>query len=373
VYEEIYEDIFVEFSVENVKFEETFPEGLEIVSVPEGFTVDGQTVTGNLSNINYLYNASSNKYEAEPIEFIIKIKGANAGEYSLDSGKLSYKDIDGRNESRNFSEKPFEVVALQALIKVDRGLEEEEIFINKEVDISYTIIPEEFGIDPELEPPSELMVKSVNFSEEFPEGLTIVSASNGLSVTDRKVSGNLGNIIYHYDSKDGKYKAKPVTFNIKLCGDEEGEYTLGKADSSKISYEDLDKETRGKSFTELYLRVVRYGTPKLEVVKLNKRGEVVDVTLRATLPKRTEYGEIRIPVVNEDGTFDKNREKEELLVKKIEVASKKRNDVYTEEFVYKDLSIFKTHRVWLWSVSDFDKDLANETDVITLFEAININ
>ena len=228
VYEEIYEDIFVEFSVENVKFEETFPEGLEIVSVPEGFTVDGQTVTGNLSNINYLYNASSNKYEAEPIEFIIKIKGANAGEYSLDSGKLSYKDIDGRNESRNFSEKPFEVVALQALIKVDRGLEEEEIFINKEVDISYTIIPEEFGIDPELEPPSELMVKSVNFSEEFPEGLTIVSASNGLSVTDRKVSGNLGNIIYHYDSKDGKYKAKPVTFNIKLCRDEEGEYTLGK-------------------------------------------------------------------------------------------------------------------------------------------------
>lgn len=368
VYNEIYEEIAVDFSVENVKFEEKFPEGLTVVSAPEGFNVNGQVVTGNLPDIRYEYNSSNANFEANPIEFSIKLKGTKKGSYFLNASKLSYKDFDNTNKTVNFSNKTVEVVALQAKFDVGRSLSQEEMLVNEEFSISYTIVPKEFSIAPGLVPPSQLTVKDVNFSEEFPEGLEVVSAE-GFNITGRTVYKNFGDIVYTYDSSTGKYKytGDPIEFTISLKG-QEGEYTLGNFNSSKISYRDLDKQIKEKSFPKLYPRIVKFGNPKLEVLKVNRRGEVVDVTIKVTLPKRTDYGQVRIPVVQEDGTLVKDREHGE-LVKTIEG----KDEVYTEQFVYENLSIYKTHRLWLWAVSDFDENTANETDIITIFEGININ
>lgn len=371
VYNEIYEDIIAEFSVENIKFEEKFPEGLTVVSVPEGFTVNGQTVRGSLSNINYKYNSVKKVYEADPVEFTIRLKGTNKGRYLLNTSKLSYRDIDNNDKTVNFSNKTVEVIALQADIEIDRSLDKEEtvvkreFVVNEEFYVYYTVKPKAFSIDPDLNAPTQLLVKDVFFSEEFPEGLTIVSASNGLTVSGRKVSGNLGNIIYTYDSRDGKYKADPISFNIKLCGDE-GEYTLGKDNTSRIKYSDLDKKTKTVNFAELNPVIVKFGKPALEVTKVDRRGEVVDITLKVTLPKRTEYGEIRLPVIREDGTIAKENGG-------VVVRINGREETYSTEFEYKNLSIYKTHRVWLWAVSDFDENTTGETDIVTIFEAININ
>jgi len=364
VYDEIYMDIITDFSVENVMFEETFPDGLRIVSVPAGFTVNGQTVKGNLGNINYSYNSSSGLYEADEVEFTIRLKGTKGGKYILNASGVSYRDIDGNNETRKFGDKTIEVIALKAPISVSRTINSEEIFVDEELIVSYKVIPGEFSIDPGLEPPEELTVRNLSFHEEFPEGLEVVSAGS-LNVSGRKVTGNLGDIVYRYDNVNRKYKADPVDFSIKLKG-EEGGYILGKAGASKIKYTDLDNGAKEKSFPELNVRIVRFGEPELEVVNVVKRGEVVDVTLRITLPKRTQYGELRIPVENPDGSPGKERSSE-TLIEKISGGS----EVVITEYTYRNLSIYKTHRVWLLAESNTGE--INETDIITIFEGININ
>lgn len=50
-----------------------------------------------------------------------------------------------------------------------------------------------------------------------------------------------------------------------------------------------------------------------------------------------------------------------------------KNEVCTKLYTYTGLSIYETHRVWLESVSDFDPNTRNSTDVLTIFNAININ
>lgn len=364
VYEDIYKDIIVDFSVQNIKFEETFPEGLEVVSVPQGFSVNGQTVTGNLSDIKYSYDKASKTYKADAIEFSIKVKGNLGGKYELNTSKLTYKDINGNNKTVKPVKKNVEVVALQADLELGRSLSKEEFLNIEQFNVSYTIKPKDLVIDPDLEAPSQLFVKNLYFTEEFPEGLKLVSASNGLTITGQKVAGNLGNIIYHYDNASGKYKADPITFNVKLYGNE-GQYTLGNNNTSKVKYTDLDKQNKEKYFPELNATIVKYefGKPQLEVLNVTRKGENVEITLRITLPDHSEYGELRVPAVNGDGSIVKVVDNNTLEHK---VTSK------TETYIFRG-SMFKTHRVWLRAVSDFDPDTTSETDIITIFDAININ
>ena len=69
VYQDIYEQIMADFYVENVRFEEIIPNGLTVVSVPDGFSVDGQKVTGSFGRICYSYDESSGCDKAEPKVF----------------------------------------------------------------------------------------------------------------------------------------------------------------------------------------------------------------------------------------------------------------------------------------------------------------
>lgn len=367
VYDKIYQQIAVDFTV-GVKFEESLPEGLTVVSAPEGFNIDGQNVTGDI-DIDYTFNSSSNRYKAEKIEFTIKVKGSRAGNYSLNSSKLSYKDLDDTNKSLSFGNRNIEVVALRADINTERSLSKQEMLIDEHFNVNYKILPKEFVIADGLEPPAELVVKNVNFSEQFPEGLTVVSAG-GLNKSGRYVSGNLGDIVYRYNASDGKYKTSPIEFSITLKG-KEGEYALGRgADQSKITYSDLDKETKEKNFAKLNPSVVKYGMPKLEVTEIKRRGEVVDITLKATLPAHTKNGTIMKPTIETDvnGNIDVKKENGGVIA-----TIDGKNEVCTKLYTYTGLSIYETHRVWLESVSDFDPNTRNSTDVLTIFNAININ
>jgi uncharacterized protein YegL len=357
VYNEIYEDIIVDFSIDNIEFKESFPAGLSIVSVPEGFDVNGQTVTGNLEQIKYKYKSASNQYEADPVEFSITVKGSKAGSYSLDSSELSYKDANNENKTGSFGDKSVNVVAVSAPITIGRSMSKEEVLINEEFSVNYTINPGEFGIDSDLTPPEKFTVKNISFSEEFPEGLTVIPA-NGLTISGQNASRNIDNIVYTFDASDSKYKAAPVSFAIALKGTE-GEYTLGESNSSKIEYTDLDNETKAKSFPELEPRIVKFGMPKLKVLDVVKKGETVNVQLSVDLPERTDYGQIRLE--NEEPVFVNGSVG---IIQNIESDG---------SYWYNGLSIYKTHKVYLWAISDCDPYTTNQTELITIFNAIDIN
>lgn len=357
VYQDIYEEIVYDFYVENIRFEETFPEGLTVVSAPDGFSIDGQTVSGGLGKICYSYDKNSGCYKADSKEFSVKLKGSAAGSYLMDSSELSYKDVNNENKTGSFGDKSVNVVAVSAPVAVERNLSKEEMLVDEEFYVNYAIIPGEFGIDPDLTPPEKFIVKNVSFSEEFPDGLTVVSADE-FSISGQNVSGNLADIVYTYDASESRYKAAPVSFTIKLKGTE-GEYTLGESYSSKIEYTDLDNETKAKSFPELEPRIVKFGMPKLKVLDVVKKGETVNVQLSVDLPERTDYGQIRLE--NGDPVFVNGSVG---IIQNIESDG---------SYWYNGLSIYKTHKVFLWAVSDFDSDTTNQTELITIFNAIDIN
>lgn len=112
VYLDISEKIVNDYSVSSVNFEEVFPDGLEIASVPVNFTVEGQKVTADLGKIDYQYNESTKQYEAAPIGFSIELKTKAAGEYLLGENNtsiLSYNDINGTSKTKYFGEIPLTV------------------------------------------------------------------------------------------------------------------------------------------------------------------------------------------------------------------------------------------------------------------------
>jgi hypothetical protein len=369
VYDQIYDDIIVDFTVENVVFEEIFPAGVEILSAPEGFSIDGQSIKGLLSNIKYEYDSSEKVYKAKPIEFSITIKGTRGGSYLLNSSKLSYTNINGNNETLNFDEKAIEVVALEAPINVSRTLIQDDIFVNESFGVKYSIVPEPFSIDPDITPPEKLIVRNVEFTETLPEGIKldkVIGAS--VHVYSNELYSDLKNIEYIYDPTDGTYKADPIVFTLYMMGEEEGDYTLGE---SIITYTDLDEETKEKSFGGLDATIGKFGIPKIEVVKITKRGEYIDAKLKITLPKRTRYGELRIPAVGEDGTLVKDRDNNALRIG--ERIDGNADSPTVVEIDYNGLSIYETHRVWVLAVSNLDDGTSSETEIITVFNAIDVN
>jgi hypothetical protein len=108
IYQEISQIVISDYSVLNVQFSEVFPEGLVPVEASGGLVINGQTVTGNLGDISYTYDADSGRFVSNnQKDFFIKLKGSNAGDYILGSGNtsiLTYKDINNDNMERYFAE-----------------------------------------------------------------------------------------------------------------------------------------------------------------------------------------------------------------------------------------------------------------------------
>lgn len=96
VYEQLSKQILSDLPIHSIYYEETFPEGLEIVETPKGMIKSGNTIIGDIGSITYNLNQNTNQFEAEPFEFSVKLKSVEVGEYSL-SSSISYKDIDGSN------------------------------------------------------------------------------------------------------------------------------------------------------------------------------------------------------------------------------------------------------------------------------------
>ncbi len=102
VYNQIADVIKSELPVENVLFEETIPKGIEIVEpLPNGLEIVGNKIKGNLGGIYYTLNEDETQFEAEPLEFKLKIKGTSEGTFNI-GGKINYTDIDKTSAQKEF-------------------------------------------------------------------------------------------------------------------------------------------------------------------------------------------------------------------------------------------------------------------------------
>ena len=102
IYNAISKVVVGDFAVKNLKFYEEFPEGVIPVEAAEGLNISGRVVSGNLDDIAYIYNESTGKYTADPVEFTVSITASASGEYLLKSSGLNYVDVNNDNVARFF-------------------------------------------------------------------------------------------------------------------------------------------------------------------------------------------------------------------------------------------------------------------------------
>ena len=113
VYNEIAQEISVEASLNDVVFEEELPNGIEVVDLPDGFSITGNTLKANWKRIEYTLNEGTQYYEAPTLNFQIKVRIVEPGIFNLGSSSnqsgIYYKDLDG-----NLGHKYFPEVIIQA-------------------------------------------------------------------------------------------------------------------------------------------------------------------------------------------------------------------------------------------------------------------
>lgn len=109
VYEKLAEQIQSDLPIHGIRFQETFPEGMDVVDVSEGLEIDDQIVTGDIGSISYILNEETKQFEAEPFRFQITLRGMAAGDYNLgkdsddnNTSYIDYRDIDGTDGQKSF-------------------------------------------------------------------------------------------------------------------------------------------------------------------------------------------------------------------------------------------------------------------------------
>ncbi|MBU3160437.1 hypothetical protein KPL37_11850 [Clostridium frigoris] len=87
-------------TVRDVRFTETLPVGINVdsSSLPQGVTLLGQTLTGNIPTITYTLNANNTAYEASPVLLSITAFSINAAKYVFGGDTTisgSYTNVNG--------------------------------------------------------------------------------------------------------------------------------------------------------------------------------------------------------------------------------------------------------------------------------------
>ncbi|WIF94521.1 vWA domain-containing protein [Caminicella sporogenes] len=142
VYDKLSQQIASDLPIHSIYFEETFPDNIEIVNVPQNMEIRGQKVIGDIGSINYNLNKETNQFEAEPFEFEITLRAKETGRFVLgenDTSFIRYTDIDGtvntikyfpKSEISVYENQPPEIKA-----KISNSFESDKIYkLNIDID-----------------------------------------------------------------------------------------------------------------------------------------------------------------------------------------------------------------------------------------------
>ncbi|RKD27892.1 von Willebrand factor type A domain-containing protein [Caminicella sporogenes DSM 14501] len=142
VYDKLSQQIASDLPIHSIYFEETFPDNIEIVNVPQNMEIRGQKVIGDIGSINYNLNKETNQFEAEPFEFEITLRAKETGRFVLgenDTSFIRYTDIDGTvNTIKYFPESEISVYENQPpeiKAKISNSFESDKIYrLNIDID-----------------------------------------------------------------------------------------------------------------------------------------------------------------------------------------------------------------------------------------------
>lgn len=172
LYDAITDNIVNNFSINNVQFQETFSNKIEIVNLPAGLqknvNSDGTTtVSGIVGNLDYtlVQNSTENHYKLNtPIEFAIGIKlkeDASGTNFLSDVSKINYTDFKNQAGTRDFNKvnvivTPTVTKINKAPIEFSRSVEKQQYSLingtTEEIKVTHTITPKKidfYSVAPE--------------------------------------------------------------------------------------------------------------------------------------------------------------------------------------------------------------------------------
>jgi len=352
VFANIGDVIAKDFAIKDIVFKESFPVGL---TLPGGL----QNFVHNIDTIHYTLNAAKTKYTAAPITFSITVKCDTAGNYILSDGAnpstITYKDINDNNVNTGLSSYSINVAALGIPdITVSKTVDPVNTIIDSPVTSTYTInpgvIPFPAGI-PEEDLPAILTIENPKIVETLPDGLVIPEdlLPPGATIVDNVLTIPLGDIVYVKDEVNNIYVPQnpaPV-IELPIIPEEEGDFSW----TGEIIYNDFYGNTHVNEFESETFGSSTYGTPTVTVTNVVKRGDVVDVTVKYTIPTFTAAA--TITKEGKDPTT---------------LGPESSGSTFTE--TYTNLSIYKDHKVTITSTSV--TSVSRSIDLL-IYDAINVN
>lgn len=160
VYSKIGDEIKSDYVVENVKFEFSLPESIELSGKNSSIAKIDNKYVKSIENIKYTLNSSKDKYIAEPFDISLTVKGKEKGSYKLAS-KLAYNNIYGKRTWSDINDVNINIKGLDIDFDVSRRIlpdgDKGQMNLNGVLDIEYTINPKPIKIE-KTKKPKEIML-----------------------------------------------------------------------------------------------------------------------------------------------------------------------------------------------------------------------
>lgn len=171
IYQSISRELSSDVSASGLLFTDEIPDGLDVISMPNGMTYEDGVLVKTLGNV--IYSLNGDQYEAEPISFRVKVRPSAPGTFEF-NGQLSFNDVDGSNKVSVFPgeanatvdvlTEPVENVQVirhqkAVTIKDDEGKETIEYVNTNSVQISWSKFDGSFGYNVYKERPNGELVR----------------------------------------------------------------------------------------------------------------------------------------------------------------------------------------------------------------------
>ncbi|MBW7650777.1 DUF5057 domain-containing protein [Anoxybacillus sp. ST4] len=270
--------------VTNVAFEEKLPAGIEVVSLPNGFTkqgtvTEGYTIQGTLPDISFIKSGTT--YIAEPQTFTIQVKPTAKGTFSLSQAKLTYKDINTQVVHLSFN-----AVSFVSDYKVTDVTLPSTMFVNRGVPKNARLLLNVL--------PQEATIASVEWSENsngqvisIDQNGVITAIQEGTAQVTAKVKDMFGNIKTATMTVIVRIPVDSITiqnFTVYVGETIPIPITVSPADAKKaVSYSlgnNLYAEINGANGT---ITGLKEGVTTLTVQAFNRNDELIEKTVTVTI------------------------------------------------------------------------------------------
>ena len=270
--------------VTNIAFEEKLPAGIEVVSLPNGFTkqgtvTEGYTIKGTLPDISFVKSGTT--YIAEPQTFTIQVKPTAKGTFSLSQAKLTYKDINTQVVNVSFN-----AVSFVSDYKITDATLPSTIFVNRGVPKNARLLLNVL--------PQEATIASVEWSENshgqvisIDQNGVITAIQEGTAQVTAKVKDMFGNVKTTTMTVIVRIPVDSITiqnFTVYVGETIPIPITVSPADAKKaVSYSlgnSLYAEVNGATGT---ITGLKEGVTTLTVQAFNRNDELIEKTVTVTI------------------------------------------------------------------------------------------